>query len=115
MKMPITRRQFELGVDPHTEEWMRKIYQFLSERQKEAFTREELEEALSVPKRPHVIGLSISEDLPKINEIRSSFADALSTLEEVRGAEKRSIGGELYYSFGIRLDTSSWEQERSPF
>jgi hypothetical protein len=44
--MPITRRQFELGIDAKTEEWMDRIRTFLAEHRDEAFTDDELWKAI---------------------------------------------------------------------
>ncbi|MEK7777623.1 MAG: hypothetical protein AAB303_03245 [Chloroflexota bacterium] len=40
--MPITRRQFELGIAPAIEEWMEKLYDFLREHKDQAYTAGEL-------------------------------------------------------------------------
>lgn len=40
--MPITRRQFELGIDHQLEEYMRRIYDLLQAHEDEAYSAEEL-------------------------------------------------------------------------
>ncbi len=83
--MPITRKQFEIGVDTKIEEWMKKILAFLAEHKDEAFTHDELRKA--------ILGTSW-----KISE-REAFDEALNKLVELGGAEKRIIRGTDYYSY----------------
>ena len=40
--MPITKRQFELGIDEDIQEWMRTIYDLLEADREIAFSSEEL-------------------------------------------------------------------------
>jgi hypothetical protein len=46
--MPITRKQFELGVDAATEEWMCNIQGFLAAHQDQAYTLLEVAKELNV-------------------------------------------------------------------
>ncbi len=44
--MPITRKQFEMGIDPKIEEWMKEIHSFLAQDKDTAFKKGELWEAI---------------------------------------------------------------------
>ena len=89
--MPITRKHFELGIDMTTAEWMRKTYDYLAQHKDEAFTTEELGQALGLLTLPG--GLLIDEGA-------GVFSDALDKLAELEAAEKRLIRGTAYYSLG---------------
>ncbi len=79
--MPITRKQFEIGIDPKIEEWMEKIRAFLSEHKDEAFNANELLEALHGRNEP------------------KDFLAAVEKLVELGAAEKKIIRGTDYYSY----------------
>lgn len=79
--MPITRKQFELEIDPKTEEQMKPIESFLSSHKNDAFGREELWEALRGK-----------------GEEREAWDAALDKLVELGVVEKRIIRGADYYS-----------------
>lgn len=113
--MPITRRQFELGIDSKIEEWMKKIHSFLSERKDEAFTEKELRqhfsptllERLSDPQkrlvqsqRERKIEVDAFGFLP---DEREAFELALEKLEEQRAVEERKIRDIYYYSYREEL------------
>ncbi|MBI2832231.1 MAG: hypothetical protein HYX79_08245 [Chloroflexi bacterium] len=88
--MPITRRQFELEIDPKVEEWMRSIHSFLTTSKNEAFTFSELWEALVGERTGSGLTTSISED----------FRLALDSLLELGAVEKRKVRNLDYYSYG---------------
>jgi len=48
--MPITRKQFERGIDTEVEQWMGSISEFLKEFKDQAFTAEEIAERLGETK-----------------------------------------------------------------
>jgi len=84
--MPITRRQFDLGIDEATESCMRQIHSFLGSRKTQAFSREELFAALSG-------AFSIRR-----------FNRALEKLIELRAVDSRDVKGQPYYAYLETLD-----------
>lgn len=81
--MPITRRQFELGVDKKMTELMRVIHDFLLDNIHKAYDKDELVYLL-----PHF------KDLP--SEIIDKVLDKLVEAEAV---EEGTIKGEKYYAY----------------
>ena len=95
--MPITRKQFELEIDPRIEEWMKRIHAYLVERKDEAFTEEELKD---VWKRGHDPRTWAGVENKAVDE-------ALAKLVELGSAQARRIRGVTYYSFGL-LPLKDW-------
>ena len=94
--MPITGRQFDLGITPEIEEWMRRIYEFLSTHPGEAYSLDELEQALLNVEPDH---LSTTDFLKQAAEERR-FQNALEKLVDnnvLRGAE---VDGVAYFAPG---------------
>ncbi len=87
--MPITRKQFVIGIDPKIEEWMKKIHSFLSQHKDAAFTREELWGALQVQVKP---------------EEWEAWDTALDKLTELKAVGKGIIRGTDYYAYGRDLE-----------
>ena len=85
--MPITRRQFEAGIDNRIEERIRQIHTYLAENRDQAFTAEELESA--------VLGGSWTYE--------DAFRAALQKLVEMSAVELRRIGNEAYYAYQTDL------------
>ena len=97
--MPLSRRQFELGIDSEAEDWMRQAYQFLSEHPELAYSSGELEEA--------ILGTEASSG-------RSGKLDhALDVLAEIGAFVKAKVKGTDYYAFREGFDTNTWERELS--
>ena len=88
--MPITRRQFEIGIDEKLGEWMRKIYDFFVKYKDAAFTFDEVWKAFYADKEPNI----------KTGEGKL-FYDALDKLVELAAVEKRLIGDKFYYACGF--------------
>ena len=84
--MPITRRQFEWGVDAEIEEWMEKIRAFLAEHKDEAFTMDELWKAIYA-----------KSSWP--TSVREAFVEALDKLVIIETAETRIIRDIKYYLY----------------
>jgi hypothetical protein len=80
--MPLTPLQFDLGINRETEEWMRRIYEFLCTRADAAYDLQELCTALE--HSPH---------RPPSQVLRS----ALEELTYLGGVDARDIGGKIYY------------------
>ncbi len=84
--MPITRKQFEWGVDAEIEKWMNKILAFLAEHKNEAFTRDELWKLIYK-----------QTSWPK--PVREAFNEALDKLVVIKEAERRIIRDVEYYIY----------------
>jgi hypothetical protein len=80
--MPITRRQFDLGIDESVEEVTREIHRFLSSRRTQAFSRDELLAA-------------ILNQEPSARHVDS----AIEKLVEIRAMDLREVRGERYYAY----------------
>jgi hypothetical protein len=85
--VPITRKQFEAGVDDQIEARIRQIHTYLAEKRDQAFTAEELQAA--------ILGSSW--------EYNDAFRAALQKLVEIAAVELRRIGNESYYAYQTEL------------
>ena len=92
--MPITKRQFDLGIDEVIQSWMQKIYALLSNNRESAYSSQEIRESL--PGDAHQ-GVNLS-----------SFEYALNALVKISAIDKRTVDSTDYYAFGSEFDTSSW-------
>ena len=92
--MPITKRQFELGIDEDIQEWMRKIYDLLKADREIAFSYEEL--------RHDFLGNSYSYSEG------TKLGRALEVLVEISALDKRRVTDTDYYAFHWEFDTDSW-------
>ena len=90
--MPITRRQFELGIDDEAEGLMVKIYDFLEGHRDVAFNREEIAKEIG---------------LKDIHYGR--FASALGALQVIRALQSRYAGLDTYYAFDEEVNKSTWQ------
>lgn len=93
--MPITAKQFELGIDSNIEGWMRKIHSFLASHKLEAFTSVELAKELEgftfkgAPRRQ-----------APVQYLDEAFQAAVEKLVETRAVDSRVVRGESYYALG---------------
>lgn len=87
--MPITRRQFELGIDNETESWMKRVHEYLAAHPDEAFTVEELVGSL----RGSNPGMTDSE-------LSLLLRTAVDKLAELGAAEVRTVREIEYYAAG---------------
>jgi len=85
--MPITRRQFERGIDAEIEDCMVKVHSLLGQSKDDAFTAEEIYEKL--------IGEKV-ETLDYYHPVRL----ALDALVRENKADQKSIRGTYYYCYG---------------
>ena len=91
--MPLTRRQFELGIYDETESLIRLIYRLLSENKHLAYSEEELHEMYKGGGKNRV----------------DHFHRALEALTGMGAIESRKIQRTLYYAFHQEVDLAAWE------
>ena len=102
--MPLTRRQFELGIDDEGESWMRQVYELLSSRKELAYSRRELGQ--------HVLDRPGKSDVfDKDATMRAKFERGLEILQVLGAIEKRELGDTDYYAFYEGIDTISWQRK----
>ena len=99
--MPLTVRQFDLGIDHEIDKWMSQIYGFLAAKRDLAFSSEELLQA--------VLG-----DSPETTR-REKFGRVMNVLAEIRAVGKRWVGNSDYYIFLQEFDTNTWERDPDSF
>ena len=91
--MPITDKQFQLGIDSEIEGWMKKIHDFLSAHPDLAYTAEELATELG--------GLSLfPPPLPGLGIPTRSFGTALDKLTDIGAVDVRIVREQRYYRVG---------------
>ena len=98
--MPLTKRQFELGIDEEAEAWMRQAYQLLEQRCDLAYSAKELGE--------HILG-----DAAGSYNKSGKLERALDVLAEIGAVDKGDVEGTDYYAFRNKFDTSTWERDYS--
>ena len=91
--MPLTKRQFELGVGEDTEILMRTIYSILAKDREHAYDAVEI----------------FRLDKRFMDEWRDRFDRALEALVEVGALELRDVDGTSYYAFHIEVDQNTWQ------
>ena len=99
--MPLSVRQFELGIDQEIDGWMRQVYELLINHQDLAYSSEEL--SLEV--------LGGSAEAAEYEK----FELALDVLAQIRAVEKRWVKDTDYYAFLQKLDTNTWELDLSSY
>ena len=92
--MPITKRQFDLGIDQDIQSWMQKIYSLLSDNRESAYSIQEIRERLA-------------GDVYQSTTL-NSFDHALGALVRIRAVDKRTVDLTDYFAFGTEFDTGSW-------
>ena len=95
--MPLSKRQFELGIDEEGEEWMRQAYHLLAEHRDLAYSTEELQETILGA------GVSAATKSPK-------FAQVLDVLAEIGAVDKGKVDRTNYYIVGYEFNTDTWER-----
>ncbi len=96
--MPLSKRQFELGIDDEAENWMRQAYQLLAEHPDLAYSSGELLEA--------ILGEASGSAYSKLNH-------ALDVLAEIGAFDKGVVADTEYYAFRAEFDTNTWERDYS--
>lgn len=82
--MPITHRQFDLGISPQVADWIAKIQSFLKEHAVEGCSEEEIRDALSYRNG---------------KKSRAALSKALEVLVDFEALGKRSVQGKSYYMY----------------
>ena len=95
--MPITRKQFELGIDNAAKDWMKRLHSFLADHKAEAFSAQELAEREGVE-------WSTFDGEP-VGDARFVHY-ALDKLSRLDWVERRWVRDEWYYAY-----SSPWEEE----
>ena len=91
--MPLTKRQFELGVYDETEGLMRLVYELLSQNKHLAYSEDEL------------IEMHNGHREGRNDQVRR----ALGALTNAGAVQSREIDGTLYYAFWQDADQATWE------
>ena len=100
--MPLTKRQFELGLDEEGESLMRQVYDLLASHQELAYSLQELEDAF--------LGQAIPPG-PKVGRFRR----AVEVLVEIGAVDQREVAGVDYHAFLQDFDTNTWKSVKLPF
>ena len=87
--MPITSRQFELGIDNHVLNCMRQVQSFLYLHSAKAFEKHELES-----------GLAENKAL-----FRDVFPDVLEFMVEIGAIDRKDVKGITYYAYYADFQT----------
>lgn len=97
--MPLSRRQFELGVDPEAEDWMGQVYGHLEGHRDSAYSYDEVRKAIRGGSLPQA-------ELNKFNS-------ALDVLVRIGAVNKAEVDGKDYYAYYQEMDTKSWKPKPS--
>ena len=92
--MPLTKRQFELGIDEESEALMREIYGLLAANHGLAYSIRELRESV------------IGSPLPVSRS--SKFKRAVEALVGIGAVDLRKVAKTDYYAFLQEFDTGTW-------
>ena len=98
--MPLTRRQFELGVDEEDEALMRQVYELLAGHPELAYSHQELETA--------VLG-----EPAALTEL-GKFRRAVKVLVGIGAVDQREVAQTDYYGFLREFDTATWMSLKVP-
>ena len=95
--MPITKRQFELGIDDDVQRRMQEIYALLVSDREVAYSFEELFQSF-------IGDAYMSADRAKLQR-------ALDVLVEIGAVDKRWVTDTAYYAFHLEFNIDSWKRE----
>ncbi len=105
--MPITRRQFDLGIDPTLEQWMTRIHKFLEDHRNEAFSEPDLKVRLSTDVEAFDEAWKAERGLPSdasvLTPIDGIIRASLTKLVEILAAEARDVEYTTYYAYRDEL------------
>ena len=94
--MPITKLQFEMGIDGGIEALMVTLYDFLIEHQDTAYAEEELYQQFVVTKPGSYIDTS-------------HLDIALQKVVETGAVQARAVANATYYAFFQEIDKTTWK------
>ena len=94
--MPITKLQFEMGIDAGIEALMVALYDFLEEHQDTAYAEDELYQQFGVSDPGTYIDTS-------------HLDIALQKVVETGAVEARSVANSTYYAFLQEIDKATWK------
>ncbi len=101
--MPITRRQFELGIDDTIAEWITKVHALLAESRDQAFTLVEITSALKTHIETFQSELrrarGIDPDAKYVVVAEPPIDTALAKLQELSAADAREVDSQIYYAY----------------
>ena len=99
--MPLTKRQFELGIDEESETLMREIYDLLAANPDLAYSFKELQSAV----------LGRPTPVSRIGK----FKRAADALVGIGAADLRKVARTNYYAFLQEFDTGTWYSAKHTF
>ena len=94
--MPITRKQFEQGIDEVIEQWIVRVHALLSDHRDEAYNEDELKAAFASV-LPSAVGTL--RDITQRRESQHPLKAALATLLERDAIDVRIIADTPYYAY----------------
>jgi len=98
--MPLTKRQFELGVDEDGENLMRQVYELLARDPDFAYSHKELKEAV----------LGTPTPVTRLGK----FKRAVAALVGIGAVDVRKVVRTNYYAYLREFDTGTWKSVRLP-
>ena len=98
--MPLTKRQFELGLDHEGESLMRQVYELLVAHPELAYSQKEIQqEVLAQPTQVSILG---------------KFRRAVDALVGIGAVDLRKVGRTNYYAILQEFDTGTWKSLKLP-
>lgn len=100
--MPITKRQFDLGIDNVVQEWMERVYDHLRAHRDQAFSLDDLAGFFQPKADP-------SDPFSP----RARMGGAVEVLHSLGAIERRVVRSQNYYAFFHEFDKDSWRPLRT--
>lgn len=98
--MPLTKRQFELGVDEEGENIMRQVYELLAAHSELAYSLQEIQDA--------ILGQGFSPLRMKTLDMPGKVQRAVQVLVGLGAVDQREVGAADYFGFLQKFDTGTW-------
>jgi hypothetical protein len=98
--MPLTKRQFELGVDEEGETMMRQVYELLAAHSELAYSLQEIQGA--------ILGQNSFDTSGKVQR-------AVKALVGIGAVDQREVGERDYFAFLQVFDTGTWMSAKHSF
>jgi len=98
--MPITRKQFDLGIDSEIERWMREVHEYLGQNRDMAYSASDLDAALETafPRADFEGEIDVLEDIFPAQP-RRRLQIALEKLVALGAIEARVVDSQAYYAY----------------